>query len=43
MLPDDAQTDPGGLSPPEEKPPREVREVVRVPVDHEGREIGVTS
>jgi len=32
-----------GLSPPEEKPPREVREVVRVPVDHEGREIGVTS
>jgi hypothetical protein len=32
-----------GLSPPEAKPPREVREVVRVPVDHEGREIGVTS
>ena len=28
-----------GLSPPE-KPPPEVREVVRVPVDEEGREIG---
>ena len=28
-----------GLSPPE-KPPPEVREVVRVPVDDEGREIG---
>ena len=28
-----------GLSPPEEKPPPETREVVRVPVDEEGREI----
>jgi hypothetical protein len=28
-----------GLSPPEEKPPPETREVVRVPVDDEGREI----
>jgi hypothetical protein len=28
-----------GLSPPE-KPPREVREIVRVPVDDEGRQIG---
>jgi hypothetical protein len=31
-----------GLSPPEEKPPPEVAEVVRVPVDDEGREIGIT-
>ena len=30
-----------GLSPPE-KPPPEVRDVVRVPVDEEGREIGVS-
>ena len=28
-----------GLSPPDEKPPPEIREVVRVPVDNEGREI----
>jgi hypothetical protein len=32
-----------GLSPPEEKPPPEVAEVVRVPVDDEGREIGITA
>ena len=31
-----------GLSPPEEKPPPEIAEVVRVPVDDEGREIGIT-
>jgi hypothetical protein len=30
-----------GLSPPEEKPPK-VAEVVRVPVDSNGREIGIT-
>ena len=30
-----------GLSPPEEKPPPEVAEVVRVPVDDDGREIGI--
>ena len=30
-----------GLSPPEEKPPPEVAEVVRVPVDDEGREIRI--
>jgi hypothetical protein len=30
-----------GLSPPE-KPPPEVREIVRVPVDDEGREIGAS-
>ena len=28
-----------GLSPPEEKPPPQISEVVRVPVDDEGREI----
>ncbi len=31
-----------GLTPPEEKPPPEVKEVVRVPVDEEGREIRIT-
>ena len=31
-----------GLSPPEETPPPEVAEVVRVPVDDEGREIEIT-
>jgi len=31
------------LSPPEEKPPSEAREMVRVPVDDEGREIGVAA
>jgi hypothetical protein len=31
-----------GLSPPEEKPPPELAEVVRVPLDAEGREIGIT-
>jgi hypothetical protein len=31
-----------GLSPPEEKPPPKVAEVVRVPVDDEGREVGIT-
>ena len=30
-----------GLSPPETKPPPAVHEVLRVPVDEEGREIGV--
>jgi hypothetical protein len=30
------------LLPPEEKPPPEVAEVVRVPVDDEGREIAIT-
>ena len=30
-----------GLSPPEEKPPPQNREVVRVPVDDEGREIAI--
>lgn len=30
-----------GLRPPEEKPPPEVAEVVRMPVDDEGREIGI--
>ena len=28
-----------GLSPPEEEKPPPIREVVRVPVEHEGREI----
>jgi len=32
-----------GLSPPEKKPPPEVAEVVRVPVDEEGREIEITA
>ena len=31
-----------GLSPPEDKPPPKVAEVVRVPLDDEGREIGIT-
>jgi len=31
-----------GRAPPEEKPPPEVAEVVRVPLDDEGREIGIT-
>ena len=30
-----------GLSPPEDERPPPVREVVRVPVDEEGREIGI--
>ena len=30
-----------GLSPPEEKPPPQVTQVVRVPVDDDGREIGI--
>ena len=36
---DQAHPRPLGLSPPEEKPPPETREVVRAPVDDEGREI----
>ena len=31
-----------GLSPPEEKPPPDLAEVVRVPLDDVGREIGIT-
>ena len=31
-----------GLSPPEEKAPPQVAEVVRVPLDDEGGEIGIT-
>lgn len=30
-----------GLSPPEEKPPPQISELVRVPVDEEGREIAI--
>jgi hypothetical protein len=31
-----------GLSLPEEKPPPKVEEVLRVPVDEEGREVGIS-